>query len=363
MRPVVLGTIALHEMAGGLEKNIVLLANYLVSRRINVTIITFDYEGSRSFYEIDNGVIWRQIGRTKPHDSIGFKERMALIGRIRRILFDLKNPVVVCFQHGILFRFMAAAINLPVRFVCSERTALSAYRYTRKKKWSLNFILLTLANKITVQFPSYVNDYPFWMRKKIRIVPNPVLLSKYIARPNRPDVQGRFRIITVGRLEYPKDQIKLIYAFLELYVYFPEWDLYILGEGSDEKNLRGIIESRALSDRVFFAGKTNNVNACLADSHLFCLPSKFEGFPNTLAEAMACGLPAVGFASCAGVRDLVDNEKTGLLADANNLAGALERLMRSPELRKNMGEAAREYISRYSPERSFQKWDELMGEM
>jgi glycosyltransferase involved in cell wall biosynthesis len=363
MRPVILGTIALHEMAGGLEKNIVLLANYLVSREINVTIITFDYEDSRSFYKIDHRVIWRQIGRTKPHGPISLKERLALIGRIRRILSELKCPVVICFQHGILFRFMVAALNLPVKFICSERSSLLLYQHVKKKKWSLNFILLTLVNKITVQFFSYINDYPFWMRKKIKVIPNPVLSSKFQAQPDKPDAQGRFRIVTAGRLDYPKQQAELIYAFLELNTHFPEWDLHILGEGSDKKKLYQIIESHALGNRIFLSGKINEVDAFFASSHLFCLPSKWEGFPNALAEAMACGLPCVGFVSCAGVRDLVNSGKTGLLADDNNLVAALEGLMRSPESRKSMGEAARKYISQYSPERSFYKWDELLREM
>jgi glycosyltransferase involved in cell wall biosynthesis len=350
-------------MAGGIEKNITLLANHLAAKGISVTLITFDLEGARAFYEITPKVAWHRIGRTKPHGPIGFKERLDLIKSLRHILIKLGDPVVICFHHGILFRFMAAAMHLGLPFVCSERNSLSLYQYIKRtRKWSLDFLLLALTDKITVQFPSYVKDYPFWLRGRIRVIPNPVASSNFCAKPQKPGGGGRFRLITVGRLCTQKNQLVLMEAFVYLSPFFPEWDLYILGDGPDEEKLRQFVEINALQDRIIFPGRVKDVDVWLAGAHLFCLPSQWEGFPNALAEAMACGLPGVGFASCAGVRDLVIDGKTGLLAADNELSMVLGKLMSSPELRKEMGDAARDYISQYRPESSFQKWDELLSE-
>jgi len=98
---------------------------------------------------------------------------------------------------------------------------------------------------------------------------------------------------------------------------------------------------------------------------LFCLPSLWEGFPNALAEALAYGLPAVGFSDCAGVRDLIVSGKNGLLAEGNGdsetLAKALEMLMVSTETRRVMSEAAIESVKTYSPEKIFSQWEQLLS--
>lgn len=363
MRPVVLGTIAIHETAGGIEKNITLLANHLAAKKFIVILVTFDLEGARAFYELSPEVVWHKIGKTKPHGSIGFKERFDLIRRLRHILATLDNPIIICFHHGILFRFMAAAVHLGLPIICSERNSLSLYQHIKRtKKWSFNFLLLALTDKITVQFSSYVDDYPFWLRSRIWVIPNPVSTPDLQARPQIPSTDGRFRLITVGRLCTQKNQLALIESFAKLASRFICWDLHILGDGPDEEKLRQFVGINSLSDRVFFLGRVKGVDSWLADSHLFCFPSLWEGFPNALAEAMACGLPSVGFASCAGVRDLIIDGKTGLLAAENDLVLALEKLMSSPDLRKEMGDAARSHIAQYHPENSFLKWDKLLSE-
>ncbi len=80
-----------------------------------------------------------------------------------------------------------------------------------------------------------------------------------------------------------------------------------------------------------------------ADSHLFCLPSEAEGCPHSLLEALAAGLPCVGFASCPGTNDIIKYGFNGFLAKADtaeSLAHCLENLMGNVELRVKMGENA-----------------------
>ena len=364
MRSIILSTIAIHSMAGGIEKNITLLANYLAKKGYQVSVITFDHAAAVSFFEFDERVEWYKTGKTKPHNSISFRDRLELIGRLRRILRRQDKPIVICFYHGILFRFMAAAFGLNIPFVCSERNSLSLYKHIkRSKKWSINFLLLALTKRITVQFPSYIIDYPFWLRKRIRVIPNPVQNVDFYAKPDSMDSNGRWKIIFIGRLGHQKNQKLLLEAFINLSVRFSDWDVYLIGDGAERETLCNFIGDNALSDRVFMLGKVKDVNKWLSESHLFCMPSKWEGFPNALAEAMACGLPSVGFASCAGMRDLIVDGKTGLLAAEDGLGLALEKLMSSAALRRDMGEAARVQIKQYSPENSFQKWDELLEEI
>lgn len=364
MNKVLLGTISLDRMAGGLEKNIVLLANYLVGAGREVEIVTFDLPEAIAFYSLDPRVGWRKVGRTRPHTRIGFVERLALIRRIRAVVTESGAPTIVCFHHGVLFRFWLAALGTRASVVCSERNSLQLYEHVqRTRKWSLNFLLLALVRRITVQFPGYVADYPGWLRARIRVVPNPIEPMARRAMPETADSAGRFAVLCVGRLCAQKNQQALVRAFGALAARFPQWDLRIVGDGGDRLALQALVAELGLGERVFLVGKSSEVPDLLAAAHLFCLPSLWEGFPNALAEAMASRLPAVAFRSCAGARDLIEHGVTGLLAGPGELETTLAELMAAPERRTAMGDAALSLTGRYSPQESFQRWERLLEEL
>ena len=362
LKSVALGAISLHQMAGGLEKNIVLLANFLVEQGRQVSLITFDQPEASSFYEIDPRVQWHRVGRTRPHIRISFRNRFDLIARIRVVLDAMNNPIIVCFHHGILTRFYIASFLLGLPLICSERNSLTLYRHISQSKWSLNFLMLALASRITVQFPSFVNDYPSWLRQRVRVIPNPVNPAENFAKPDIASEDGRFILLMVGRLCAQKDQILLINVFSEIHKKFPEWDLYIIGEGDMYNQLKSQIQTLSLSDRVFIVPKQRNITAWFANAHLFCMPSRWEGFPNALAEAMSHGLPSIGLWGCAGVRDLIQDGVSGLLVDEEQLANALSDLMGSPERRVAMGRNSIDQISRYKPDAIFRQWDHIISE-
>ena len=363
MRSVALCAISLNQMAGGLEKNIVLLANHLARCGEQVCLITFDLPGANAFYEIEPGVQWHQVARTPPHSPIGFWQRLKMIRRIRRALMDAGQPVVVCFHHGVLLRLATGALGLRLPLVCSERNSLTLYDHIQQTKWSMGFLMLNFTCRITVQFPSYVRDYPWWLRGRIRVVPNPVFLAAAHARPDQPGPDGRFRLLNVGRLCAQKNQRLLIDAFADVCDRHPLWDLHIVGDGDILRELAARVQAMGLDDRVFLHGKQRDVPALLVSSHLYCMPSKWEGFPNALAEAMSHGLPSIGLRSCAGVRDLITDGVNGLLTDSQGLSQALDVLMSSPDARCAMGRAAMKHVAQYQPNKTFHRWDDLLNEV
>lgn len=363
MRSVALCAISLNDMAGGLEKNLILLANHLARCGERVCLITFDLPGSTAFYEIEPSVQWHQVARTPPHSPIGFWQRLKMIGRIRRVLKDAGRPVVVCFHHGLLPRLAAGALGLRLPLVCSERNSLMLYDHIRQTKWSVGFLMLNFTCRITVQFPGYVRDYPWWLRGRIRVVPNPVFSAAGHARPDQPSPDGRFRLLNVGRLCAQKNQRMLIDAFAAVCDRHPLWDLHIVGDGEIAQELAAHVRAMGLADRVFLRGKQRDVPALLASSQLYCMPSKWEGFPNALAEAMAHGLPSIGLRSCAGVRDLITDGVSGRLTDAQGLPQALGALMGDPDARCAMGRAALAHVAQYRPNNTFRRWDAVLDEV
>jgi glycosyltransferase involved in cell wall biosynthesis len=110
-----------------------------------------------------------------------------------------------------------------------------------------------------------------------------------------------------------------------------------------------------------------DVSALYRASHLFCLASRWEGFPNALAEALAHGLPAVGYADCCGINELIEPGRNGLLAAGNGnvetLADTLGQLMANAAARQVMGAAAVESMRAYTPQAVFDRWEAVLAEV
>ena len=363
----VLATISLDEMAGGIERNIVSLTNRLARHRRGSSLITFDYEIARSFYPIDKDVRWYKVGTTRPHGPIGFGDRVRLVLAIRKALKDAGASVVICFHHGILARFVFASLFTGVRIVVSERSSLTIYDHIRKSKWNLNFMFLFLVDQIVVQIPQYVDDYPRLLRSRITAIPNPVRPPPRVHPDGEDNTRRSFELLTIGRLCFQKNHETLIAAFAELIPRHPGWELVIVGNGDMQKHLREEILRRGLEMRVRMIPAMTSISDAYQRASLFCMPSRWEGFPNALAEAMAHGLPVVGYRECAGVKDLIVHGETGLLADGNgdahSLSEALDVLMANPERRKTMGKAAEISMQRFHPDRIFPQWETLLNQI
>ena len=368
MQSVFLATISLDGMAGGLEKNILLLANYLAKKKFNVHLITFDTKLAEAFYDIGSNVAWHKVGLGKPHDPISFVDRIKVIMNtrmaIKRFTHDNKKPIIICFHHGILARFFLATLFVSAQIICSERNSLSLYNHIKKRKWNVNFALLSFVKKIVIQFPNYALDYPFWMQGRIVSIANPVASVSARATPNFSNSKGRFTILTVGRLSTQKQQDLLVLAFALLANKYPKWDLLIVGDGSMRLQLERLIRKQELNQRVLLVGKSTNVAALMQKSHIFCFPSQWEGFPNALGEAMANGLPSVGFKECEGVNRLIDSGVNGLLVPGKDnelfLAEALETLIKDDNLRLKMGREASNTTRQFKPQKVLSSWVELI---
>ena len=209
---------------------------------------------------------------------------------------------------------------------------------------------------------SVVGGIVFFTRALSRPIPivDPILPPAGIVRG------GRKLLLAVGRLEHQKGTDRLIDAFALLASAHPDWDLVILGEGAERKSLTAQIHRAGLADRVLMPGQAGNVGEWYARADLYVLPSRFEGFPNTLAEAMAHGLAAVAFDCDTGPRDIIRHDRDGLLVppgDVPALAAALERLMGDAALRERFAAAAIATRDRYSEAAVLRQWESLFREL
>lgn len=212
---------------------------------------------------------------------------------------------------------------------CSDRERKfreirSVYRY------ATGIIVLSKAGRRELLDELGMKDVP------IHVIPNAVITNQMRQRaqehPEHPwlDRNRSFRVVlAVGRLHRQKGFDVLIEAFEHLEV-AGEVRLVILGEGPARKELEALIDARCLRDRVALPGFHNNPYACMSRSDLFVLSSRWEGFPNVLAEAVALGVPVVSTDCPTGPAEILGNEETGRLVpvdDSDRLREAIEEML------------------------------------
>lgn len=349
---------------GGVERASIRLANEMSARGNECHILSLDMHDAEMPFPLDARVQWHRISSTSAKEKAGWSERIKRFHKIRSILQDNNIDVAMGFQDGAYLSLMTAALGTGVKIVAGERNAPTRFEYlSNKKAKHIVFNSFRFADAITVQCPSYKEQYPAYLQQKIVVIPNSVDPPKSLSIPSADRVSSK-EILFVGRLDYQKNVTTLISAFGLLAARYPDWILRLVGDGPYAEKLQKKAADLGVYSQVFFEGMQKNVEKYYTGAHVFCLPSLWEGFPNVLGEAMSHGLPSVGFRRCSGVCDLIQNDVTGILVEgdvltAQNLSENLEKLMTSADLRKSMGAASAEAMKDYRPNAVYSQWEVL----
>jgi glycosyltransferase involved in cell wall biosynthesis len=174
------------------------------------------------------------------------------------------------------------------------------------------------------------------------------LASQSVASDVQDERQpNAIKICVVGRL----DSMKLVDTVIRAAATLPEgisWELHIAGAGPAEAALRSLSASLGVSSRVRFVGWLDNPHPLMASCDVFVLPSQFEGFSNSLMEALALRIPSISSLHSSDVAELVrDGVVLGFPpGDANALRDALESLFRDQSLRAQLRERGANYVMR-----------------
>lgn len=185
------------------------------------------------------------------------------------------------------------------------------------------------------------------------VVRNPFNVSYDASFPWPPSETGvEIRFACVGRLYPPaKGQDILFEAFTQSQWKCRNWRLSIYGEGSTRLSLEWLARRLGLSDRVNFAGLAKP-EEIWAQNHVLVMPSRYEGLPLVMVEAMLCSRPIVA-TDVAGHAEIVEDGVTGFLADAATpraIAAALERFWARRIEAEEIGKAGRHRIQQlFSP--------------
>jgi glycosyltransferase involved in cell wall biosynthesis len=179
-----------------------------------------------------------------------------------------------------------------------------------------------------------------WAAAKMRVVPNGVDLEHFAPRDDAK--ADAFTFVIVGRLEPRKGVDRAIEALAAV----PGARLDILGIGEERASLESKARALGVADRVSFLGYVKDARPILARAHAALCSSRSEGLGIALLEAMATGLPVVGFA-VGGVPEIVVDGTTGMLCppdDVAALGATMREAVASPAKLAEMGAAARERV-------------------
>jgi glycosyltransferase involved in cell wall biosynthesis len=173
-------------------------------------------------------------------------------------------------------------------------------------------------------------------------------LEKYSPRRSEAAAEGPV-FGTVARLVHQKGHIWLLEAIPQVLARFPQARWRFAGDGEKRAGLEARARELGIAHAVEFLGSRSDVQNLLGSFDCFILPSLWEGFPNVLLEAMACGLPVIA-TSVEGSVELVVEGETGRLVpkeDAGALAGAMLELAADAELRQRMGSSGRKRVEEH----------------
>lgn len=198
---------------------------------------------------------------------------------------------------------------------------------------------------------------------KVVVVPNPV--RQHDVESAAPIERTKPFFLAAGRLHPQKQFDHLITAFASI-ADTTDADLVIIGEGTERCRLETLISELKVESRVFLPGFADNIWSYMKSAVAFVLSSQYEGFPLVLIEAAAAGCPLVSYDCRYGPVEIIRHEDNGLLVSAgrtDELAQAMLRVARQPELAARFASNARETARLYNSARIAERYQDVFGEL
>lgn len=355
-------TMVIHALGGGgAERVFCLLANHWAESGREVTAITLD-TAETDVFRLDSRV--RRIGLGLMQPSHGVWQQVSNTLRrvrgLRRAIREAGASRVLSFTDKMNVLTLLASWNAPWQVVIAERSDPRhqllgpVWEWLRRRTYPRCQAWIVQTESVARFARAMAGPRP------VVAIPNAVAPC---AAAIPPPEQRPTRIVGVGRLSPEKGFDVLVRAFARIAPWYPDWTLQIFGVGPQRGPLAELADSLGVRDNVCLAGWADQPEAALLECGVFVLPSRYEGFPNALLEAMACGLPCIASACDSGPGEIIRDGIDGLLVPPGNvdaLADALRQLISDDAKRARLGSHALEVTSRFSREAFFARWEEVL---
>ena len=363
--------------SGGMERVLSRKVNYLAQAGHEVSIITFNQQGRKPFFELHPSVVCYDLAIPyEQYQKGGILNRLALYvrlpqlhrlhrKRLEQLLLKLKADIVVSMfnEEASFLPSIQDGSHKILEFHFSKHNGL---KDLRRGIWRLiDELRAKKDERIVRPFDRFVvlteEDATLWgALPNLRVIPKPLPFYS-----DSPSDCSAHQLLAMGRYDEQKHFDLLIDLWAQLAPDYPDWRLVIAGDGKLRPEHTAQVERLGLKS-VELMRPTHQVQELYRASSIYTMTSRYEGLPMVLIEAQQMGLPIVSFACPCGPRDVITDGVDGYLLEVGDHAGfiqALRRLMDSEAERQRMGAAARIASERYDLEHIMKSWLALFDEL
>ena len=327
---------------GGMERASVNTANGLDDSG-NLEVIFVSLFKKEHFFTLNKDI--------KLLEPLGFNTNSLLFIKtilwIRSIVKTEKPDRILAFNklYASLTAFALVGIKIP--FFISERSSpLFVWKQPFKTINRIAFWLKPPTGVVAQTSIAASYQTKYFKKSKIKVIPNmlrPITLHSEIERKEI--------ILAVGRLG---DHLKGFDLLIESFSLLQNktWQLHIAGGDENGQALKEVATKLGVLDRITFLGKVKEIDKVYATAGIYVIPSRSEGFPNALAEAMGAGCCCIAFDFTAGPRDMIQDKISGIIVENGNvkkMALAIDELINNSEERVLLGQEASKIVGRLTP--------------
>lgn len=346
---------------GGIGRVTSIIANEMAkNEEYNITTISYCQNDKPFLYKLTDNVKTYSLfsSSISMTDALLKKNAIKMVKKV--IIKENIDILVACgalyYPLGIL-----ASKNTKARCFCWEHAnpAIKCdYRFqmfARKmaKRYADKVIVLTKAAE-----KYYLEKIKISKQKLVQIY-NPI--SEDTACSSKYNSESK-KIISVGRLSYPKNFSRLVDIAAKVLPEFPEWTWDIYGRGEEYDALLEKIHNNGLDVRVRLMGQVDDLYYRYGDYAFQVMTSRYEGFPMALLEGCANRLPLVSFDIENGPNEIINNGKNGYLLEKDDVDGMVEKikfLIKNNNVRQEMSRAAFGTVKRFQINDILEQWSKL----
>lgn len=386
MRILLIDFCSVVKFVGGTEKVLCSMANAFINKGHVVNVICCDYKKGLPAFYLDKEINFVNLNGTGKELKAPFymkvkREALRIINcldkdksylethyyglgkRLKDEIKIMKPDIIISFDPKSLN--LLNLINNKIPVIAMIHTSASNHfnssiSNTLKESYKRCKIIQVLSKSDVALVKRFIDNIP------VIYIPNAI--EQYPV--HREHIN--YKIIHIGRIDNDsKQQMNLVMAFNKIAEDFPRWEIEFYGEAYSEKTreykaqILKYIDDNRLNDRIKFMGVSNNLSEVFKYADIFAFPSKFEGMPLALLEAMSSALPAIGYASCHNVNILIKNNVNGFLCDdgIDDFANKLSILMSDEQLRSRLGKEAQKTALEFSPEKIWNEWENVINDV
>ena len=313
---------------------------------------------SESRYDLDSISVYRVPTTVSgKHKIIGLLR--ALKALRHTLVKEIGTDLVISFINNINCQTCLALWFSGIPIIVSERS--NPLVIPPRAPWDkILRIAYRRADVVTVQFDAFRTFEGGRFSHKCITTPNIIDIPSAVKQDYKAE---KVRFVTFGRLVGIKRMDLMVRMFAEARRQNPNIELHIFGAGAMEGALRELIGELGLSESVFMRGYCDDTHGVMPEFDVYLMTSRQEGFPNSLCEAMALGLPSVSFLCHDGIADLCADGRGVTVAEGDEVGFISEmlRLASDEELRREMGARARSITEKYGKESVMSRWQECIS--